>query len=121
MFFIARQLLDFPIGYYSGGPEWQSLWYAVWEQMVGFTIVTAWLCIGKSRWNKPSVLMAKLARTTFAAYIFHPLVLVAFSVSLHHLAIDPALKFLIVAPAAVLSTFFMAHWLVKVPVINKII
>src|SRR5207244_877871 len=55
LFFIARKALGFPIAWFSGGMHWQQAWYAIWEQAVGFSIITALLCIGKHRWNNASV------------------------------------------------------------------
>jgi surface polysaccharide O-acyltransferase-like enzyme len=121
MFFVVRQLVGFPVEYYNVGGHWQSLWYAVWEQLVGFTIVTALLCIGKTRWNKPSKFLGLLSRSTFAVYIFHPLILIALSVALHAWAIEPALKLLVVAPLAVTCSFLLGLLLVKIPGVNKVV
>jgi hypothetical protein len=33
--------------WFSGGFHWQQLLYAVWEQLTGFSIRTALLCLGK--------------------------------------------------------------------------
>ena len=121
VFFIVRQLVGFPVEYYNVGGHWQSLWYAVWEQLVGFTIVTALLCIGKTRWNMPSAFLSLLARSSFAVYIFHPLILIGLSVALHHLAIEPALKFLVVAPLAVVGSFLLGLLVVRVPGVNRVV
>jgi surface polysaccharide O-acyltransferase-like enzyme len=121
LFFVVEVLLKFPVTYFNIGGHWQSLWYAVWEQLVGFTIVTALLCIGKHRWNRPSDLLAKLSRSAFAVYIFHPLVLITLSLLARTWAIDPAVKLLIVAPLAVAGTFLLGLVLVKIPGLNKII
>jgi surface polysaccharide O-acyltransferase-like enzyme len=121
LFFVVQVLLKFPVTYFNVGGHWQSLWYAVWEQLVGFTIVTALLCIGKHRWNRPSDLLAKLSRSAFAVYIFHPLVLIALSLVVRTWAVDPAVKLLIVAPLAVAGTFLLGLVLVKIPGLNKII
>ena len=71
--FVTRAILKFPLEAFTIGGHWQSLWYAVWEQLTGFTIVTALLCIGKKRWNGPSVFLSVLSRSSFAVYIFPPL------------------------------------------------
>jgi surface polysaccharide O-acyltransferase-like enzyme len=121
LLFIMRKVLDFPIAWYSGGAHWQQAFYAVWEQLVGFSIITALLCIGKHKWNKPSVFLSKLSRSTFAVYIFHPLVVISLTVAASGLAIEPALKLLFVAPLAVVISFLLGLTLVKIPGINKII
>lgn len=121
LLFIMRKVLDFPIEWFSSGAHWQQAFYAVWEQLVGFSIITALLCIGKHRWNKPSVFLSSLSRSTFAVYIFHPLVVISLTVAASGWAIDPALKLLVVAPLAVLFSFLLGMLLVKIPGVNKII
>ena len=121
LFFVVRKILDFPIAWFNTGTHWQSLWYAAWEQLVGFSIITALLCIGKHSWNKPSAFLSKLSRSTFAVYIFHPLVVISLTVALSGWALEPALKLLIVAPLAVAGSFLLGLILVKIPGVNKII
>ena len=121
LFFVVRRVLDFPVEHFNIGGHWQSLWYAVWEQLVGFSIVTALLCIGKTRWNGTSAFLSKLSRCTFAVYIFHPLVLIALSVAVHNWAVEPVLKLLIVAPLAVIFSFLLGMIIVRIPGVNKII
>jgi len=121
LFFVARTLLKFPVEWFSSGFHWQQLWYAVWEQVVGFCMVTALLCIGKERWNKSSVFLGKLSRATFAVYIFHPLVLVALSMLLRAWTVDPGLKALVVAPLGVGLSFLLGLALVRIPGVNRVL
>jgi surface polysaccharide O-acyltransferase-like enzyme len=121
LFFVAQKMLDFPIDYFNIGGHWQSLWYAVWEQLVGFSIVTTLLCIGKTKWNGPSKFLSLLSRSTFAVYIFHPLILIGLSVALHSWAIEPALKLLVVAPLAVIGSFLLGLLVVRIPGVNRVV
>jgi surface polysaccharide O-acyltransferase-like enzyme len=121
LFFVARTLLKFPVDWFSSGLHWQQLWYAIWEQVLGFTMVTALLCIGKERWNKPSAFLSALSRATFAVYIFHPLVLISLSMLLRTWAVDPGLKVLIVAPLGVVFSFLLGLGVVRIPGINKVV
>lgn len=121
LFFVTRQLLGFPVEYYNVGGHWQSLWYAAWEQLVGFSIVVALLCIGKTKWNGPSKFLSLLSRSTFAVYIFHPLILIGLSVALHSWVMEPALKLLVVAPLAVIGSFLLGLLVVRVPGVNRVV
>jgi surface polysaccharide O-acyltransferase-like enzyme len=121
LFFILQKWLNFPVSYFNVGGHWQTLWYAVWEQLVGFGMVTALLCIGRVHWNRPSAFLDKLSRTTFAVYIFHPLVLIALSVLAHSWDMDPAFKLIIIGPLAVAGSFLLGSALIKIPGVNKII
>jgi hypothetical protein len=110
-----------PQAWFFGGLHWQQLFYAVWEQLMGFSIIVAFLTYGKKLWNKSSVLMGKLSRNAFAVYIFHPLLLVALSLSIRNWDVDPALKFLVVAPLAVVGSFMLGSVITLIPGVRKII
>lgn len=120
-FYIIKQKTDMPLEWFSGGWHWQALLYAVWEQVIGFSIITMLLCYGKKLWNKPSAILDKLSRYTFAVYIFHPLVLISLSMIAMDWAIDPALKLLVVGPLAVLGSFLLASVIVRIPAVKKVI
>jgi hypothetical protein len=120
-FYIIEKALHMPQDWFSGGFHWQQLLYAVWEQLIGFSIITALLCFGKKLWNKKSGFTLRLSRYTFAVYIFHPLVLISLSLSIRNRDIDPSLKLLLVAPLAVVFSFLLASLIVLIPAVKKII
>ena len=121
LFFVVRKALNFPVELFTIGGHWPSLWYAVWEQLVGFTMVTALLSFGKHRWNGPSAFLSKLARSAFAVYIFHPLVVISLSVAASKWPVDPALKLLVIAPLAVAGSFLLGMAIVRIPGVNRVI
>lgn len=121
LFYILKVKLDMPMDWFSGGWHWQSLLYAVWEQVIGFSIITMLLCYGKKLWNKSSVILDKLSRYTFAVYIFHPLVLISLSMVFRDWVVDPALKLLVVGPLAVAGSFLLAAGIVRIPGVGKVI
>jgi hypothetical protein len=120
-FYIIELKTDMPLDWFNGGFHWQSLLYAVWEQVIGFAIITMLLTFGKQWWNNSSVLLSKLSRYTFAVYIFHPLVLISLALYATSWAIDPSVKLLIVAPLAVIGSFLLASVIVLIPGVKKII
>ncbi len=121
VFYIIKVNLNMPVSWYSGGLHWQSLLYAVWEQWIGLSILTALLSRGKRLWNTTSTLLGKLARCAFAVYIFHPLVVIGLSLVFRNWAADPALKLLLAAPLAVFGSFLLGALIVRVPGVNNII
>jgi surface polysaccharide O-acyltransferase-like enzyme len=121
VFYIIRVTLDMPIAWYSGGFHWQSLLYAVWEQCMGISIITALLTRARRSWNKSSARLTQLSRTTFAVYIFHPLVVVSLSLLLMAWPVDPAVKLLLAAPAAVIGAFLLGALVLKIPGVRRII
>ena len=118
---VIEKVAKTPQAYLTGGLHWQQLFYAVWEQLLGFSIIVALLSYGKKLWNKSSLLMGKLSRNAFAVYIFHPLVLITLSLSFRNWDVDPALKFLVVAPLAVVGSFLLASVITLIPGVRKII
>lgn len=121
VFFIIKFKLDTASSWFSGGAHWQALLYAIWEQWIGISILTALLLKGKRSWNFSSVLLQKLARTSFAVYIFHPLLIVAFTLLLKNWAVEPVLKLLIAVPLIVVSSYIFGSLILLLPGIKKII
>jgi surface polysaccharide O-acyltransferase-like enzyme len=121
VFFIIRVKVNMPVAWYSGGFHWQSLLYAVWEQWIGLSILTALLSRAKRSWNISSPLLAKLSRSSFAVYIFHPLAIVALTLALRNWTVDPAIKLLLVAPLAVLSSFLLGTLILWIPGVKRIV
>ena len=85
--------------------SWQSLLAAVWEQVTGFSIIMAMLCLRQVKWNYTTPPLQTMSRTAFAAYIIHPLVIISVTLLLKGWLADPAIKLLVVAPVIVPVTF----------------
>jgi surface polysaccharide O-acyltransferase-like enzyme len=95
--------------------------YAMWEQLTGIAIMVALIGIGKQYLNRQSVLWSKLSRSSFTVYIFHPLVVITFSLLLANWDIEPAIKLLIVSPLAVMGSFLLASVILVIPGVKRII
>lgn len=121
VFFVIEKTVQMDGSWWSGGPHWQALLYAVWEQVIGFSIIVGLLSLGKRRWNNPSARVAKLSRDMFAVYMFHPLVIISLTLLFSNWNIEPAIKLLFVGPLAVIGSFGLASLIVKIPGVNKII
>jgi surface polysaccharide O-acyltransferase-like enzyme len=121
VFYLLRIKLDLPMEWYSGGFNLLSLLYSVWEQCIGFSIITAFLCFGKQYWNGTTPLISRLSRSAFAVYIFHPLVLIALSIAFLNWTVDPALKLLFVAPLSVLGSFLFGLLILFIPGTKRVV
>jgi len=110
-----------PESWFLGGFHWQQLLYASWEQILGFSIMVALLSYGKKLWNKSSFSMGKLSRSAYGVYIFHPLVLVILALLIRNWDVDPAIKFLVIAPLGVVGSFLLALLIIMIPGVRKII
>jgi len=121
LFFVIEKLTHMEGSWWSGGPHWQALLYAVWEQVIGFSIIVGLLSRGRRLWNNPSARISKLSRYTFAVYIFHPLVIISVTLAISGFNIEPALKLLFVAPIVVTLSFVLGRMIVSIPGVNKIV
>jgi surface polysaccharide O-acyltransferase-like enzyme len=121
VFLIIEKTVGMPQDWFTSGFHWQQLLYAVWEQVLGFSIITCLLCYGKRYWKSSGVAAGKLSRSAFGVYIFHPLVIVCLALALRNWNIEPGVKCLLVVPLAVAGSFLLATLIVQVPGIKKII
>lgn len=121
VFFVIALKLDTPVSYFSGGFHWQAFIYAVWEQWIGISILTALLIKGKRSWNHPSKWSRRFSQSSFTVYIFHPLVIIAITLALRNWNVDPAVKILVAAPLTVLCSFVMGSMIILIPGIKKIL
>lgn len=121
VFSIVKFKLNTPFSWFCGGFHWQALLYAVWEQWIGISILTALLIKGKRKWNTTSELLTKASRSSFAVYIFHPLVIVVLTLSVRNWNVEPLVKLLVVTPLIVLSSFLLGFLVLFIPGVKKII
>jgi fucose 4-O-acetylase-like acetyltransferase len=121
VFFIVKFKLNTPSSWFSGGFHWQALLYAVWEQMIGISIMTTLLIKGKRNWNKTSKLLTKASRSSFAVYIFHPLIIVVFTLCVRNWDVEPAVIILVMTPLIIISSFIFGSLVLLIPGVKKII
>lgn len=121
LFYVSLAVLKFPSNWFSGGWHWPALMYAMWEQLTGVAAIVAFIGLGKQKLNNDSPLWNKLSRSTFAVYIFHPLVIISVALAVSSLNIEPAIKLLFVAPLVVVLSFLSGRLIVSIPGVNKIV
>jgi len=120
LFYIAT-VTHAPMQNFNGGFNIEALLYSFYEQIIGIAIIVALTGISKYKWNTPSKFLSGLSRNAFAVYIFHPLILIGFSLLLNTWGVNPVIKLGIVAPCAVIGSFMLGWLIVKIPMVNKII
>lgn len=106
---------------FTGGWHWQSLAYAIWEQVVGFSLIVGLLGIFREKWDLQASLAKKLSASAYTVYIIHPLVLIFLSLSFRPLDIYPPVKFLLLAPVALVFCFVLANLIRQAPYARKIL
>lgn len=106
---------------FMGGLTWQCFAYAIWEQMLGFSLILALFGIFKKRFNNQGKYAKQLSESAYGVYIFHTPILVGISVVFINFEIPQLLKLIVLAPIALCVCFLLA-WLVKqIPGVKKVL
>jgi glucan biosynthesis protein C len=104
-----------------GGPYWQALLYAVWEQLVGMGLIVSLLVFFRERANRPGAFRKILSANAYTVYIIHPLVVVFLAMSIRNVSLPPLAKFVLVGPAAVGLCFLAAAAVRRLPFAKAIL
>jgi len=105
----------------AGGLNWLALAYAMWEGVTCVAMSITVLVWFRSRFNHQGRLMAAVSGDSYAVYVLHPLVIVPLAIALSGLHMNPAVKFLLVAPLAVALCFTLAHTIRKLPLVRGVL
>ena len=119
--YLLKTLTHSELDTFLGGLTIQSFVNAMWEQLLGISIIVALLSISKYTWNCQGNFMKLLSRSAYAVYIIHPFVLVCVSILLKDFAIGVFLKFAISGVSAIALSFVAAMLLVRVPIVKDVV
>jgi hypothetical protein len=134
--FIAAQILIF-IGFpllfflggaaengdesFMGGGTGQSLSYALWEQITGISLMIGLTGIFKRYFNWQGIFAKTLSSSAYGVFVFHAPMIVGLSVLFASWAIFPPLKFILLAPVALVVCFVVTGLLKRIPGVNKVL
>lgn len=119
--YALKILTNSPLEAFQGGMTIHSLFNSLWEQLMGISIILAFLGIARVKSTKQRALGKEMSRSAYAAYIIHPLILVSISVLLRDVEINLLLKFLIAGCSAVVITFIISCLVVRVPLVEDVV
>lgn len=107
---------------FVGGGTWQSFAWAIWEQLVCVAMIIGLFGLAKRYFNKQGVLAQQLSGSAYGVYIIHPPVIVGLSaLFVGWQNINQLLKFLVLAPVALLVCFSLAWLTRQVPGVKKVV
>ncbi len=106
---------------FMGGWHVESLSYAVWEQLVGFSLIIGTFGLFKQYFNKQGKLAKALSDGAYGVYFLHPPIIVGVSALFLHWDINQLLKFIVLAPIALLVCFGVAWAVKKMPLLRNIL
>ncbi len=119
--FIGGGVVDKGLEIFMGGLTIQNFLYALWEQLLGFSMILGLLGIFKKKLNRQGKVAKNLSDSAYGVYVFHTPIIIGISAVFLGFQINQLIKFILLAPLA-LATCFIIAWLVKqIPVVGKIL
>jgi surface polysaccharide O-acyltransferase-like enzyme len=118
---VAGGALEGNVDALMGGFHWQALAYAVWEQLMCVAMIVVLLVLFRSRFTRQGSLAQTLSGDTYAVYIVHAPVIVLLALALSGIEMDMSLKFVLVAPVALMLSFAVGHLVRKLPFARNIV
>ncbi|MGD9091594.1 MAG: acyltransferase family protein [Anaerolineales bacterium] len=104
-----------------GGVHWQSLAYSIWEQFMCMAMVVTLLVWFRTKFNRQGSLARKMSAAAYATYIFHRPTITLLALALVSIQLDMALKFVLVAPLAVVLSFLVGYIVKQLPLAKDIV
>lgn len=103
------------------GATWQACFYAFWETYIGIVLSIVLINYFKHKVEFTNSIMSAMSRSAYAVYIFHVFVLMLISFLFINFKIYPLLKFLLVSSLSVPFSFLTCSFIVKLPIVKKIL
>jgi hypothetical protein len=105
----------------GGGWNPWALALASWEQLTGTCLALGALAFCSARLDRPSRVGTWLSDRSFGVYLFHPVVLVLFTVALRPVAVDPFVKVSLLTSLGLLGSFLVADLARRLPGVRAFI
>jgi len=106
---------------YLGGPHWQALAYAMWEQLLAAVMTVGLIVLFRERFNRQGRLAQAASSSSYTVYIIHAPIIILFALAVRNLHLYPLLKFAVVALVTIPVAFAIANLLRKLPLANRIL
>ena len=119
--FVAGGALEGNLDPFIGGLHWQSLVYAVWEELMCVAVVVTLLVWYRNRFINQGKLGRAMSGAAYGTYVVHAPVITLLALALSGIKVDLALKFVLVAPVAVAASFLVGYLAKKLPVARGIL
>ena len=104
-----------------GGFYWEGFLYALWEQLIGVSIIIALSVLFRDKYNNQGRFGKSMSSSVYATYIFHAPIFVFLALALRGIVLPPLLKFVLVAPLAVSLCFALGDFIRKIPIARSIL
>ncbi|MCF6170453.1 MAG: acyltransferase family protein [Bacteroidales bacterium] len=109
------------INLFAGGLSWLSALFVFWELVFSVGMAITLTVYFREKLNHQTKTVRFFSRNVYAAFVVHPLVITALALLLKDIHIYPMLKYFLLAPFAILSSFLFGYLLRLVPGMKKIL
>lgn len=107
---------------FSGGLNWQSAAYALWESFFCVGTCLGILVIFRDRFAENGRLARFLSDNSFSVYLFHPPILILVTLALKDMAWHPMVKFVFSSVLAIPICFLASHFIFRrIPLLKSIL
>jgi glucans biosynthesis protein C len=106
---------------FSGGMNPRAFVYAMWEPVICVGFCFFLLMFFKEHLNTPGKLVLTLSADSYAVYVFHPLVVVGFTILSEQVALPPLARLVLVLVLGIPTCFFFAHLIRKIPGVKNVL
>lgn len=107
---------------FSGGFNWQSAAYALWESFFAVAACLGIIAIFREHFAGQGKLARFLSDNSFCVYLFHPPILILVCLALKALAMHPLIKFALASALAVPLCFLAGHFIFRrTPLLKRIL
>jgi glucan biosynthesis protein C len=105
----------------SGGWNPEALGLAAWEQLSGLGLGLGALAFCSGRLDVSTALSRWLCERSFGVYLFHPVVLILFTLALRRLDADPFFKVSILTAAGLAGSYLVSDLARRIPGLRAIV
>jgi len=106
---------------FAGGMNPRALVYAMWEPVICVGFCFFLLLFFKKHLNMPGGLVSILSADSYTVYIFHPLIVVGFTILSEHVALPPPARLALVLVFGIPSCYLVAHLIRKIPGVKRVL
>jgi glucan biosynthesis protein C len=119
--FVFGGASDGQVWRFLGGPHWQALAYAIWEQLLAVAMTVGLIILFRERFNRQGPLARAAAASSYTVYVIHAPIIILFALAVRNLHLYALLKFAIAALVTIPVAFAVANTLRKLPLANRIL
>jgi len=106
---------------FSGGMNFLAFIYAMWEPVICVGFCFFLLMFFKKHLDRTGRLVSVLSADSYTVYIFHPLIVVGFTILSEHVAISPLARLALVLVSGIPACFFAAHLIRGIPGVKRVL